>query len=232
MVASGEIMVKICGITSEADALLAVGLGADALGFVLAPSVRQMAPGAVADIVKRLPPSILTVGVFRDESPQRVVDITNHIGLGAVQLHGHEPATQSRWIRQRVARTIKAFAAGDPDIARFEEYGADHLLVDGASPGSGAVFDWRLAEGVVDPSRLIVAGGLDPTNVAQAVAHLRPYGVDVSTGVEASPGTKDPKLVGDFIVAARRAADQLVGPGTPGGDPDDAPPGPYDWMEG
>ncbi len=235
---SGEIMVKICGITSEADALLAVGLGADAVGFVLAPSPRQLAPGAVADIVKRLPRGISAVGVFRDEAPQRVVDIANHIGLGAIQLHGHETPSQSRWIRERVPSTIKAFAAGDPAIAHFVEFGADYLLIDGASPGSGAVFDWRLAEGVVDPSRLIVAGGLDPTNVGQAIAHLHPYGVDVSTGVESGLGSKDPKLVGAFVAAARAAAQLLAGPrGGPDDDPDDDGDRafgerPYDWMEG
>jgi phosphoribosylanthranilate isomerase len=231
MPVSTEIMVKICGVTSEADALLAVGLGADAVGFVLAPSPRQLSPGAVADIVKRLPRGILTVGVFRDEAPQRVVDIANHIGLGAVQLHGHETPAQSRWIRARVPCTIKAFAAGHPAIGDFEQFGADYLLIDGASPGSGEVFDWRLAEGVVDPSRLIVAGGLDPTNVAQAILHLRPYGVDVSSGVESSPGTKDPKLVADFVAAARAAALDLGGR-RGRTDEEDVEERPYDWMEG
>ncbi|HEX4081967.1 MAG TPA: phosphoribosylanthranilate isomerase, partial [Acidimicrobiales bacterium] len=88
--------VKICGITSEADALLAVGLGADALGFIFAPSPRQVAPAVVGDIVKRLPHGVLTVGVFRDDAPRRVVEIANQIGLGAVQLHGHETAEDTR----------------------------------------------------------------------------------------------------------------------------------------
>ena len=87
---------------------------------------------------------------------------------------------------------IKAFPAGDRTIRRFAEFGADYLLIDGENPGSGEVFDWRLAEGVADPSRLIVAGGLRPDNVAQAVAHLRPYGVDVDSGVEAAPGAQRP----------------------------------------
>ena len=92
---SDDLLVKICGITSEADALLAIGLGADALGFIFAPSPRQVSAAAVADIVKRLPFGVLTVGVFRDEAPARVVEIANHIGLGAVQLHGHETAEDS-----------------------------------------------------------------------------------------------------------------------------------------
>jgi phosphoribosylanthranilate isomerase len=233
-------MVKICGITSEADALLAVGLGADAVGFVFAPSPRQVAPGVVGDIVKRLPHGVLTVGVFRDESPQRSVEIANRIGLGAVQLHGHETPQHTDWVRRRVPCVIKSFAAGDQAIARFAEFGADYLLIDGASPGSGAVFDWRLAEGVADPGRMIVSGGLDPLNVPQAIAHLHPFGVDVSSGVEVSPGSKDPQLHGAFVVAARRASREVEAArraaisGT-GGDEGDEGEGegdqPYDWMQ-
>ena len=126
-------------------------------------------------------------------------------GLGAAQLHGQETAEETQWVRARVPTVIKAFRAGDPAIARFEDFGADYLLVDGDNPGSGQVFDWRLAEGVADHHRLIVSGGLRPDNVAQAVAHLRPAGVDVSTGVESAPGRKDPLLVRAFIVNAREA---------------------------
>jgi phosphoribosylanthranilate isomerase len=235
---SEEFLVKICGITSEADALLAIGFGADAIGFIFAPSPRQVAPAAVADIVKRLPHGVLTVGVFRDESPGRVVEIANHIGLGAVQLHGHETAEDARWVRERVPMTIKAFSAGDRTIGRFAEFGADYLLIDGPSPGSGEVFDWRLGEGVVDPNRLIVSGGLRPDNVAQAIAHLRPFGVDVSSGVESEPGRKDPQKLRDFVVNARRAAEQVererpgggaAGDEGPGGEK--APGGPFDWMD-
>lgn len=233
---SSELLVKICGITSEGDALLAVGLGADAVGFVLAPSPRQVTPAVAGDIVKRLPHDVLTVGVFRDESPERVVEIANTVGFGAVQLHGHERPEEARWVRDRVACTIKAFPAGDPTIGRFADFGADYLLVDGPSPGSGSVFDWRLAEGVVDPNRMFVSGGLHAGNVADAIARLRPRGVDVSSGVEAVPGTKDPQRLRAFIRSAREAAsevrrrsarttdDEHGSPG-PGG------PGPYDWMD-
>jgi len=200
-----ELFVKICGITSEADALLAVGMGASAVGFIFAPSPRQMAPAAVADIVKRLPHETVTVGVFRDESPRRVVEIAGQIGLRAVQLHGFESAEDARWVAERVHWTIKAFPAGHRNIERFSEYGAQTLLVDGPNPGSGELFDWRLAEGVVDPTRLLVSGGLRPDNVAGAVAHLHPWGVDVASGVEASPGVKDPGKVRDFVLAAREA---------------------------
>lgn len=220
-----ELLVKICGLTSEADALVAVGLGADALGFIFAPSPRQITVSLATDIVHRLPHGVLTVGVFRDEAPKRVVEIVNHIGLGAAQLHGHESAADSRWVAERVPMVIKAFSAGEPTIARFREFGAAYMLVDGTSPGSGKVFDWRLAEGVVDPSRLIVSGGLRSDNVADAIAHLHPFGVDVASGVESAPGRKDPNKVRDFVANARRAAAAVPVPEV------DADDGPYDWMQ-
>jgi len=204
------VLVKICGITSEPDALLAVGLGADALGFVFAPSPRQVAVQAVRRIIERVPGDILTVGVFRNEARARVVEIVNRIGLRGAQLHGDESPEDTQWVAARVPVTIKAFPAGHRNIARFDEYGADAVLVDAESPGSGNVFDWRLAEGVVDPARLIVSGGLHPGNVADAIAHLHPFGVDVSTGVEAEPGHKDPQAVRAFIAAARAAAGETV----------------------
>jgi phosphoribosylanthranilate isomerase len=234
------IFVKICGITTEADALLAVGMGASAVGFIFAPSPRQMAPGAVADIVKRLPHETLTVGVFRDESPQRVLDIANHIGLSAVQLHGVESAGDTRWIAERVGFTIKAFPAGHTNIARFTDYGAQRLLIDGASPGSGELFDWRLAEGVVDPRRLIVSGGLRPENVGAAIAHLNPWGVDVASGVEASPGVKDPGKLSEFIRAARSAARAVeestktslgINPASVDGQSLSTAPDLFDWQD-
>ena len=235
------LFIKICGITSEADALLAVGMGASAVGFVFAPSPRQMAPSAVADIVKRLPHETVTVGVFRDEAPRRVIEIANQIGLQAVQLHGVESIEDTQWVAQRVRRTIKAFAAGHRNIDRFNEYGAQLLLIDGANPGSGELFDWRLAEGVVDPRRLIVAGGLTPENVGAAIAHLHPWGVDVASGVEASLGVKDPGKLREFIAAAR-AADRSVradttiaavdgGPGGTEGQSGNGPPELFDWQE-
>ena len=248
-----DLLIKICGIPNEPAALLAVGLGADVLGFVLAPSARQIGASAAADIVKRLPHDVLTVGVFRDEAPSRVVDIANTVGFGAVQLHGHETAEQCRWIRERVACTIRAFPAGDRTIERFSEFGADYLLVDGQSPGSGQVFDWRLAEGVVDLGRLFISGGLTPGNVGDAIVALGPRGVDVASGVEATPGTKDPQKLRAFIRNARAAASEMAAAGAAqraemaaearraseaaGGMPSGSLAGspgddvPYDWME-
>jgi phosphoribosylanthranilate isomerase len=204
--------VKICGITSEEDALLAVAMGADALGFMFAPSSRQMTPTAVHAIVRRLPPEILTVGVFRDEHPQTVVDVVNRAGLRAAQLHGHESREDCGYVSVRVPVVIKAFAAGDERLHRAGEYGADVILLDAPSPGSGKVFDWRLAEGA-PKGRLVLAGGLDPDNVADAITTVRPWGVDVSTGVEVSPGKKDPSKIRQFVQAARAAEPEPYDPG-------------------
>ena len=218
--------VKICGTTSEEDALLSVAMGADAVGFIFAPSPRQVTPGHVADIVKRLPREVLTVGVFRDEAPARVVEIVNSVGLRAAQLHGHETAEQAQYVRARVPLVIQAFKAGDPAVARVLEYGADAILLDAATPGSGEVFDWSLAE-VPDGIRLILAGGLTPDNVAKAIAQVHPWGVDVATGVEASPGRKDALKVRAFVAAVRAA--EPPAPIDPGGDEAFEP---YDWDLG
>ena len=226
---SDELFVKICGCTSEADTLLAVSLGASAVGFVFAPSPRQVTVQLAGDIAKRLPEHVLTVGIFRDEAPQRVVEAVHAAALGAAQLHGHETAAETQWVRARVPVVIKAFRAGERAISRFEEFGADYLLMDGENPGSGQLFDWRLAEGVADHHRLILSGGLRPDNVADAVANLRPAGVDVSSGVESSPGRKDPLLLRDFITRARRAHDATVARLAPDGPEGE---GPYDWRDG
>ena len=196
--------VKICGTTSEADALLAVAMGADAVGFVFAPSPRQVAAGLASDIAKRLPPEVMTVGVFRDEAPARVVEIVNGVGLRAAQLHGHETAEQARWVRERVPFLIQAFPAGAAAVARAGDYGADVVMIDSPRPGSGQIFDWELAE-VPDGLRLMLAGGLSPANVAEAIARVHPWGVDVVTGVERSPGVKDPVKMRAFVAAAKAA---------------------------
>ena len=225
--------IKVCGTTNESDALLAVALGADAVGFIFAPSTRQVAPVVAADIIRRLPPEVLTVGVFRDESPIRVCEIVQRVGLGAAQLHGHETASDTRYVREHVPVVIKAFSAGDPALARSAGYGADMVILDSAKPGSGEVFDWALVDGVPDGTRLVLAGGLDPDNVARAVETARPFGVDVASGVEASPGQKDPAKMRAFIEAAREAGERFV-PAWDGGerrDRPDNPDQPYDWAD-
>lgn len=214
--------VKICGTTSEEDALLAVAMGADAIGFIFAPSPRQIAPAVAGDIAKRLPPEVLTVGVFRDQSPQRVVDIMEAAGLKAAQLHGRETVEQTTWIRRRVRTVIKAFRAGDRGILHAADYGADMVLLDSAMPGSGQVFDWRMAEGVPSGQRLLLAGGLHEGNVGDAIAQVNPWGVDAVTGVESAPGKKDPRLLRGFIAAAKEASPSVFSADGVG---------PYDWQD-
>ena len=214
--------VKICGITNEDDALFAVAMGADAVGFIFAPSARQVAPQKVYDITRRLPPEVLTVGVFRDEHPSRVVEIANRAGVKAVQLHGSETPEQVAQVAASVRWVIKAFPAGSPRVAQADHYGTDLVMLDAPSPGSGKVFDWSLAAEVPEGLRLILAGGLDPDNVADAVQAVEPWGIDVATGVEAEPGRKDPTLVRRFIANARAAAP------TPYLGPDELP---YDWAD-
>lgn len=214
--------VKICGITNEDDALLAVAMGADAVGFVFAPSPRQVAPQQVYDITRRLPPEILTVGVFRNEHPTRVIEIVERSGVKAAQLHGSEPPVACAEVAARVRWLIKAFPAGSPDLARADEFSTDMILVDAEHPGSGKVFNWDLAGEAPSGLRLIVAGGLTPANVADAIEAVEPWGVDVSSGVEKAPGRKDALLVKRFIDAARAAAPR------PYLGPDDLP---YDWAD-
>ncbi len=204
--------VKICGLTNEEDALLAVAQGADAVGFIFAPSVRQIAAALARDIVRRLPPEVLTVGVFRNEARQRVVDICHQVGLRAAQLHGHETVEETRWVHERVGVVIKGFAAGDPALDHFDDFRADIALIDSPVPGSGEVFDWSLAEGAPSNRRLLLAGGLTADNVTEAIERVRPWGVDVSSGVESAPGRKDPIKVGRFIAIAKAAAPEHVHP--------------------
>lgn len=198
--------VKICGITNEDDALLAVAMGADAVGFIFAPSPRQVAPQVVYDITRRLPPEILTVGVFRDELPDRVFEVASRAGVKAVQLHGRETARHVSMLADNIRWIIKAVSAGSPEATRANEYGTDLVLVDAPEPGSGRLFDWKLVDEIPGGLRLILAGGLTPENVGSAIDIVKPWGVDVSSGVESSPGRKDAVKVRRFIAAARAAA--------------------------
>jgi phosphoribosylanthranilate isomerase len=214
--------VKICGITNEDDALLAVAMGADAVGFIFAPSPRQVAVQHVYDITRRLPPEILTVGVFRDELPERVIDMTNRAGLRAAQLHGHETPEQVAQVAAQIRWVIKYVVAGSADARRADSYATDLIHVETDSPGTGTVFDWSLLGEVPEGPRIILAGGLSPDNVAEAVRLARPWGVDAVSGVERSPGRKDPLKVKAFIERARAAAP------VPHRGPDEMP---YDWAD-
>lgn len=203
---------KICGITNERDALFAAGLGADAVGFIFAPSSRQLTPDAARDIVRRLPPEVLSVGVFRNESPQRVVSIAHKVGLRAVQLHGHETAEDTRFVAERVPVVIRAFSVHDAMLERLDEFGHVGVLIDSATPGSGTPFDLSLLNRLRLDRRFILAGGLDPDTVATAIATAAPWGVDVASGVESAPGEKDPVKVRRFLSEARAAFAALPEP--------------------
>lgn len=225
--------VKICGITNEEDALMAVGLGADALGFIFAPSPRQVTVGAVRDIVKRLPPEILTIGVFRDHSPEEVSRTVLEAGLSGAQLHGHETPRDAELVRPSCKVLFVAFPAGDPGLAHVEDYAPDAVLLDAPVPGSGHVFDWSLAESIPIGRRVILAGGLTPDNVADGIATVRPWGVDTASGVEVAgnPSKKDPIKVHAFIRNARAADPSPAAATPPDGASQPLGAGPFDWAE-
>jgi phosphoribosylanthranilate isomerase len=197
--------VKICGITNEQDALLAVALGADALGFVFAPSPRQISPALAREIVKRLPPETVTVGVFRNETPSRIIEIVNEARLQGAQLHGHETPAMTAVVATDVRFVIKAVVAGSQDAANASNFASDAILVDGLHPGSGTAYDWELLQDIPTDIRLMLSGGLTPENVAAGIAQVRPWGVDVSSGVEKAPGLKDAVKMRHFITNARDA---------------------------
>ena len=175
--------IKICGITNEQDALLAVALGADALGFVFAPSPRQVAPQRVKEIVRRLPQSVLTVGVFRDEHPQRVIDTVRESGVFGAQLHGHESPANVAEVMVEINWVIKAVVAGSIEAQKADDYLTNLILVDSPAPGSGITYDLELIDQMPSTVRVLLAGGLTDENVGTAIAQVAPWGVDVSSGV-------------------------------------------------
>ncbi|MGA1419476.1 MAG: phosphoribosylanthranilate isomerase [Ilumatobacteraceae bacterium] len=201
--------VKICGITNEEDALLSVAMGATALGFVFAPSKRQITPGRAADIVKRLPSGIITVGVFRDHDAKSVARIMREVGLRGAQLHGRETATEVDTITAEVGWVMKAVVAGSRDAETCDRYRTDLILVDSAQPGSGESYNWSIFASMPKGVRYVVSGGLTPENVKEAISMTSPYGVDVSTGVEREPGRKDATKVRRFVQNAQLAFDSL-----------------------
>ena len=203
--------VKICGITNLADALAALAAGADALGFVFVPGTPRFVTAETAStIIEGLPPFICTVGLFVDAIPEFVDSHLSISRVQAAQLHGDEIPQVAAALRDRV-RVIKAFRVRGPEtIALLDAFreSADAYLLDafvpGAHGGTGARFDWDLAIRARSAARpLVLAGGLKPENVAEAVARVRPAAVDVSSGVESSPGRKDPAKTRDFIQAAK-----------------------------
>ena len=198
--------VKICGITKLEDALTAVEAGADALGFVFVPDTpRCVEPDQVAAIVDELPPFITTVGLFASEDSAKISATVNQCRLDAIQLHADVTPEFCRNLDRRVIKAVRV--KDESSLSILSEYDVNAFLLDayveGKLGGTGKVFDWNLALRAKDYGRIIVAGGLSPENVAQAVRRVNPYGVDVSSGVESQPGRKDTDKVRKFINAAK-----------------------------
>ena len=201
--------IKICGTTSAEDALLAVSLGADALGFIFAESKRQVDVATVAAIVPQLPEGIIAVGVFRNESASRIAEIVSESGLDGVQLHGSEGPEVAQALRDTVPFLVQVFTADDSRLDQLAEYPIDAVLLDSPTPGSGKTFDWSRIADLPERRRVILAGGLSAANVAEAIERVRPWGVDAVSGVEAAPGRKDPDALAAFISHARDALSEF-----------------------
>jgi phosphoribosylanthranilate isomerase len=218
--------VKICGNTNLEDAQLAIELGADALGFVFAESKRQVTAAQVAAITPHLPPHVERVGVFTSRDAEEIAGIVREAGLNAIQMHGGLDVKLANRLRVLLGTEVGLiqglhWAVGsdgatklDAQLHTVADAGAtDRVLLDSrvgqASGGTGVAFDWKAARSVLvksaDGLRVIVAGGLRPENVAEAIRELRPWGVDVVTGVEASPGRKDPEKLAAFLQIAKSA---------------------------
>ncbi|MFQ5328400.1 MAG: phosphoribosylanthranilate isomerase [Thermodesulfobacteriota bacterium] len=203
------VRIKICGITNCEDALGVCEAGADAVGFIFFQgSRRYVDPDEARQIVKALPPFVTTVGVFVDASHDTIAEIVELAGLDVVQLHGDESPDFCAAVKMPV---IKAFRVSDGEMAgELARYTVSACLLDtyrkGIPGGTGESFDWEIARKVTPCARVILAGGLTPENVADAVGQVKPYGVDVSGGVEQSEGKKDMDRVRRFIESARGAA--------------------------
>lgn len=200
------VKVKICGITSGSDALAAVDAGADALGFMFyAPSPRNVSFGVAAEIIRQLPPFVAKVGVFVNPTEEEVRRAIGECGLDTLQFHGEETP---EFCRSFGVKTMKAFRVRDAESLRqTDAYANEAWLLDsyvaGQLGGTGARFNWDLATEAARRHTVLLAGGLTPENAAEAVRKVRPYGLDVSSGVESAPGKKDAAKVRAFIAAAK-----------------------------
>lgn len=198
--------VKICGITNLEDAIAAVDAGCDAVGFVFAKSPREISADDAKEIIKRLPPFVKTVGIFVNEDPDLVKDVARKCRLDLLQFHGDE---DPEYCKRFDLGVIKAFRIKDKealkDIERYRNIGA--YLLDTFSKdaygGTGVRFNWELVKEVRDIGPIILAGGLTISNVKEAIREIHPYGVDVSSGVESSPGKKDHRKIREFIRMVR-----------------------------
>ena len=193
---------KVCGITKEKDALMVSNLGADAIGFVFAESRRKINPEKAKEIIEMLPPFITTVGIFMNEELSEVNKITEYVLLDAVQLHGNETCEYCNKVNRKVIKGILVTENDTKEtlIKKMQNYSVSAFILD-PGRGSGKTFNWDIARQIEKP--LIIAGGLTPDNVKQVIKDLRPYGVDVSTGVEKDYGEKDREKVKRFIEEVR-----------------------------
>jgi phosphoribosylanthranilate isomerase len=204
-----QLFVKICGITRPQDAELAAGLGASALGFVFWPnSPRRVRAEAVKAMTVNVPASVLKVGVFVDQSIADVAGLMDEAGLDVAQLHGHESPEYCRQLMVLLpGRTVfKAVGMPDNGSVSIDDFGPDVvLLVDAHDParfgGTGKTVNWDSAREIAATRRTILAGGLSAANIQLAVRSVRPYGIDVSSGVESAPGVKDPYRLRTFFEA-------------------------------
>ena len=194
------IKVKICGITNYEDASMAVSLGADALGFIFASSLRRITPDDARDIIKKLPPLVKSVGVFVNEDPEVIEETVEHCGIDLVQLHGDE---SPEFCERFMPRSIKALRIkNDSMLQTIEAYKGKvkAFLLDsylkGMAGGTGKSFDWDLAIEIKKTGvPVILAGGLGPENIEKAVSKVKPYAIDVNSGIEESPGKKNHDLM-------------------------------------
>ena len=198
--------VKICGITSLEDALAAVDAGANALGFVFySKSPRAVTPEQVKAIVRELPPFVTTVGLFVNERRDVIEQTMASCGLDLIQLHGDETVHDCRFEGRRVIKALRIKSAASLLLA--EEFNVAGLLLDAWSDevygGSGEIFDWSILKDFASQRPVILAGGLTPQNVAAAIREVRPFAVDVSSGVEAEPGRKDHEKMAEFVRQVR-----------------------------
>ncbi len=201
------VKVKICGITNIEDALAATEAGADALGFVFYPeSPRFIDPGKARAIIARLPVFITSVGVFVDETEDLIRRIIREGGIQVLQFHGSESPVLCNRFREKAIKAIRI--KDEQSIRDMKMYDVDTFLLDtmveGAKGGTGKTFNWKYAEMAKEHGRIILSGGLNPANVGEAVRQISPYGVDVSSGVEISPGKKDHIKIMEFIREAKK----------------------------
>jgi phosphoribosylanthranilate isomerase len=201
------VRVKICGVTRLEDALAAVRLGADALGFNFWPrSKRYLPPARARDILRRLPPLVHAVGVFVDPTREEVLRAVDASGVGMVQLHGDEPPELCLSLPLPVLKAIRVTDANS--LAALASYEVRGFVLDAPSEaygGSGRTFDWSIVAEAARAMPVILAGGLTPENVGEAVRSVRPWAVDVASGVESTPGIKDADKLRRFLEAAREA---------------------------